>query len=361
VPLDTAFPTGIRCTGPSGDTAANDQDQLCEYGGFTYSYNARGQLESKSDGMAITSYSYDGLGRLLRVTEPGMSIHYVLDALGRRIGKIRDGNLERGWLYADALNPIAELDGAGNVRATFLYGTRAHVSDAMVLTDGTVYRLITDHLGSVRLVVNATTGEVVQRMDYDAFGRVLRDTAPGFQPFGFAGGLYDDDTGFVRFGARDYDAYSGRWTAKDPILFDGASANLYAYVGSDPVNFLDPLGLSPLDCFKRKYLENLETTNDFFFSGFTKWSRSAIGFITSGAVARSFGFATLGDLITTYPVGVANLTLGETAASVALNSAVNSIFVAAALEAGIIVGSAAVGTGAALNDALFGECEGLCQ
>jgi len=48
----------------------------------------------------------------------------------------------------------------------------------MVMTDG-VYRLITDHLGSVRLVVNAETGAVVQRMDYDAFGRVLNDTNDG--------------------------------------------------------------------------------------------------------------------------------------------------------------------------------------
>jgi len=100
-------------------------------------------------------------------------------------------------------------------------------------------------LGSVRLVVNAETGEVVQRMDYDAFGRVLQDTNPGFQPFGFAGGLYDDDTGLVRFGARDYDAYTGRWTAKDPVLFDSGSSNLYAYVNNDPVNVFDPSGLCP--------------------------------------------------------------------------------------------------------------------
>jgi len=172
-----------------------------------------------------------------------MDIHYVLDALGRRIGKIRDGNLEKGWLYADALNPIAQLDSTGNVAATFLYGTRAHVPDAMVMTDNTVYRLITDHLGSVRLVVNAETGEVVQRMDYDAFGRVLQDTNPGFQPFGFAGGLYDDDTGLVRFGARDYEAYAGRWTAKDPILFGGGDENLYVYVVNDPINLIDPVGL----------------------------------------------------------------------------------------------------------------------
>jgi len=54
-----------------------------------------------------------------------------------------------------------------------------------------------------------------QRLAYDEFGRVLGDSNPGFQPFGFAGGLYDADTGLVRFGARDYDAYTGRWTARD--------------------------------------------------------------------------------------------------------------------------------------------------
>ena len=129
------------------------------------------------------------------------------------------------------------------MRATFIYTTRAHVPDAMVMSDGSVYRFITDHLGSVRLVVNAETGAVVQRMDYDAFGRVLNDTNPGFQPFGFAGGLYDDDTGLVRFGARDYDAYSGRWTAKDPILFGGGDANLYGYVTNDPLHLVDVDGL----------------------------------------------------------------------------------------------------------------------
>ena len=62
---------------------------------------------------------------------------------------------------------------------------------------GVTYRIITDNQGSVRLVVNAETGEVAQRLDYDSFGRVLRDTNPGFQPFGFQGGLYDPDTVLV--------------------------------------------------------------------------------------------------------------------------------------------------------------------
>jgi len=84
---------------------------------------------------------------------------------------------------------------------------------------------------------------VVQEMAYDAFGNVILDTNPGFQPFGFAGGIYDADTKLTRFGARDYDAEIGRWTAKDPIRFGGGDTNLYGYVVGDPVNFSDAFGL----------------------------------------------------------------------------------------------------------------------
>jgi type VI secretion system secreted protein VgrG len=86
------------------------------------------------------------------------------------------------------------------------------------------------------------TGAVVQELRYDALGNVILDTNPGFQPFGFAGGLYDHQTGLVLFGTRDYDPRIGRWTAKDPIGFDGGDTNLYGYVGNDPINLLDPEG-----------------------------------------------------------------------------------------------------------------------
>ena len=86
-------------------------------------------------------------------------------------------------------------------------------------------------------------GEVAQQLDYDAWGQVTEDSRPGFQPFGFAGGLHDPDTQLTRFGVRDYDAETGRWTAKDPILFDGGDSNLYGYVLQDPVNGIDPEGL----------------------------------------------------------------------------------------------------------------------
>jgi RHS repeat-associated protein len=113
----------------------------------------------------------------------------------------------------------------------------------MVKEDVT-YRIVSDHLGSPRLVVNIETGEVAQRMDYDVWGNVIQDTNPGFQPFGFAGGIYDDYTGFIRFGARDYNPEVGRWTTKDPIRFDGESTNIFGYVQNDPVTWIDTDGLA---------------------------------------------------------------------------------------------------------------------
>ena len=59
----------------------------------------------------------------------------------------------------------------------------------------------------------------------------------------FAGGLYDQHTKLTRFGARDYDAFTGRWTSKDPIGFAGGDVNLYGYVLNDPVNWVDINGL----------------------------------------------------------------------------------------------------------------------
>jgi RHS repeat-associated protein len=68
-----------------------------------------------------------------------------------------------------------------------------------------------------------------------------------FQPFGFAGGIWEPATGLVRFGARDYDPMARRWVSKDPIRFDGGQENIYVYVRDEPINGNDQYGLGPLD------------------------------------------------------------------------------------------------------------------
>jgi RHS repeat-associated protein len=224
----------------------DDQDRLLAYGDCRYAYTANGELKSKRCGDKLTQYDYDVLGNLRKVVLPGDTpsvIEYVIDGQQRRIGKKVNGVLRQGWLYGDQLNPIAELDGNNNVVSRFVYGTQGHVPDYMV-KDGVVYRYITDHLGSARLIVNVASGEVAQQLDYDEFGMITRDTNPGFQPFGYAGGIYEVSSGLTRFGFRDYDAESGRWTSKDPIGFDGGDSDLYAYVGSNPFQNIDPNGLA---------------------------------------------------------------------------------------------------------------------
>ncbi|MBI2567586.1 MAG: hypothetical protein HYV63_11190, partial [Candidatus Schekmanbacteria bacterium] len=243
----TYDPNGNRLTETTsaGTMAASydGQDRLIAYGETSYAFGPAGQLESKTGPEGTTSYDYDALGNLRSVAQPdGTAVTYEVDGVGRRVGKWVDGILQRAWLYQDALEPVAELDASGAVVSVFVYASRAHVPDAMI-RGGAMYRIISDHLGSVRLVVDAATGAVAQRIDYDAWGRVLNDTNPGFQPFGFAGGLYDPDTGLVRFGFRDYDAAVGRWSARDPILFQGRQSNLFAYARDDPINRIDPLGL----------------------------------------------------------------------------------------------------------------------
>jgi RHS repeat-associated protein len=216
-------------------------------GDQTYSYSANGELQSKVFGGETTTYQYDALGNLMSAVLPsGASIDYLVDGFNRRIGKKVNGVPAQGFLYLDGLKPLAELDGSNNLVSVFVYGSRSTVPDYMV-KGGVTYRIISDHLGSPRLVVNTATGDIIQRMDYDEFGKLIQDTNPGFQPFGFAGGLYDPQTGLVRFGARDYDPEVGRWTAKDPLLFDAwGSTNTYEYVLSDPVNSIDPEGKQPL-------------------------------------------------------------------------------------------------------------------
>jgi RHS repeat-associated protein len=190
-----------------------------------------------------TSYIYDALGNLRTVVLPdGKTIEYVIDSQNRRVGKKVNGTLVQGWLYADQLRIVAELDGTGAIVSQFVYGTHTNVPDYM-LRDGNTYRFITDHVGSPRFLIDTGTN-LVQTIDYDEFGTVLGDSAPGFQPFGFAGGLYDADTGLVRFGAREYDSQTGRWTAKDPVGFGGGDTNVYLYAAGDPVNLADETGLA---------------------------------------------------------------------------------------------------------------------
>lgn len=234
-------------TGPgvSESGTYDAQDRVLSYGGASYTYTANGETRTKTMGGQTTTYDYDELGNLLSVAlSDGTLIEYLVDGQNRRVGKRVNGTLVQGFLYQDQLRPIAETDGTGAVVSRFIYGNRINVPDYMI-RDGMTYRIVADQLGSPLLVINSVTGNVEQRIEYDEFGNTLTDTNPGFQPFGFAGGLYDQNTRLTRFGARDYSSATGRWETKEPLGFEAGETNLYSYAKNDPINFRDATGKAP--------------------------------------------------------------------------------------------------------------------
>ena len=268
----------------------DDQDRLLTYGTAAFTYGANGELQTKTDGGKGTVYKYDSLGNLTEVDTPTATVQYVVDGRGRRVQKLLGGTAVKGWLYRDALVPIAETDGTGKVTSRFVYGSRGGVPD-QIIQGGTTYRVLTDDLGSPRLVVDASSGTVAQRIAYDEWGNVTSDTKPGFQPFGFGGGLYDPDTKLVRFGARDYDATVGRWMTKDPTRFAGG-ANLYQYCNDRPTTCIDATGALPDDPVAWEHWQaaveqaNREDPNN---ATFMLWS--SLGMAAAGALAAEDAIA----------------------------------------------------------------------
>ncbi|QLI81199.1 RHS repeat-associated core domain-containing protein [Chitinibacter fontanus] len=256
------------------------QDRLKTFGTASYGFSANGELQTESTVAGNNTFSYDVYGNLKQVTlASGGKIDYLVDGQNRRIGKKVNGVLTQGWVYQDQLKPIAELDGNGQIVSRFIYAGKANVPEYMVKGVAT-YRLVTDTLGSVRQVVDSQTGQVMQELEYDAWGKVLADSNPGFQPFGYAGGLYDNNTGLVRFGARDYDAKTARWTAKDPIRFNGGDSNIFSYVGGNPINFIDPSGLAACGVRTPDFI-NFQI-DAYIFSVWGTFSRDGNSFVGGG-------------------------------------------------------------------------------
>jgi len=229
----------------------SDEDHLLSAEGTTYQYNLDGFLTTKTKGTDITTYDYSSRGELLSVMLPdGRLIEYVHDPLGRRIAKKVNGVIVEKYLWQGLTRLLAVYDGSDNLLMRFEYAD-GRMPVAMT-SGGSTYYLTYDQVGSLRVVADAS-GNVVKRIDCDSFGNIIEDTDLSFEvPFGFAGGLHDKDTGLVRFGYRDYDPDTGRWTAKDPIFFAGGDTDLYGYVLNDPINLVDPWGLYSFRQFLRE-------------------------------------------------------------------------------------------------------------
>jgi RHS repeat-associated protein len=223
--------------GPARAATYDAQGRLTALGTTQYSFDAAGFLAARGS----DTFTYGAQGELLAATVDGQTVTYAYDAFNRRIARTAGGQSWQ-YLYGDLrdafrVSAVREPGGALTVLRYDDEGLLIGFERA-----GSRFHVATDQVGSPRVVTDAA-GAVVRTIAYDSFGRVTASTGTAEVPLGFAGGLADELTGLVRFGMRDYDPAAGRWTARDPVLFEAGQSNLYLYVAGDPVGSRDPSGL----------------------------------------------------------------------------------------------------------------------
>lgn len=205
------YSTITSIANPTYDSRGN----LTSAGGATYAYNSENMLTSASSGVAL---SYDPERRLSQVTSGGTTTKFAYDGL----------------------DLLAEFDGANLVLRRYVFGP--DVDEALVQYEGTGTAtrrfMIADERGSITAVADEL-GNALAVNSYDEFGIPGAGNAGRFQ---YTGQTWLPELGMYYYKARIYSPSLGRFLQTDPVGYEDG-LNWYNYVGSDPVNFKDTLGL----------------------------------------------------------------------------------------------------------------------
>ena len=265
------------------DHAGRLLSEISELASTDFTYDSRGNVLSVSRGDEMTSYAYSGdrlnslitgttspllfthdsLGRMTYNGQTGQSIFYNdLDLVGNIS---RDGTTLVNYFYLADGTKLSALkeNGSGLLyRGPFVFRKGTGSSSLTLesaafgggrLTPRGAMFYVTDYLGSVRAVVDGTSGAVYEASDYSAFGDesavplmqsgsvpaviTLRDAYTGKESQ-----TPDFSTGYTDFGARQYSPTLRRWMTPDPLSEKYYGISPYAFCNNNPVNFVDPDG-----------------------------------------------------------------------------------------------------------------------
>lgn len=214
----------------------NEINELVNVNGVAYSYDSNGNLIDdgakiyqydyenrlvavirKSDGLTLGTYKYDALGRRVEEQMPTTAIHYFYDGMKVIEEQIDDATV-----------------------ATYVFGNGIDQVESME-RDGITYFYHSNSLGSTIALTDAN-GNIVEEYSYDAYGNVNAVSTVG-NPYLFAGRSFSQEIEAYYYRARTYNPFMGRFLQRDPFAFVGGM-NLYEYVASNPINYIDPYGLA---------------------------------------------------------------------------------------------------------------------
>jgi len=221
--------------------ASNQYLAVSGANGRSFGFDALGNRISDTGAGGTLSLHYDAFNRMDRSTWAGVTTSYHVNPLGQRTTKSTPGGNWTRFVYAADGSLLTERGPAGMTDYLWLGGTLVGM-----VRNNVLYAIHTDHLGRPEMVTNPTQAIVWRANNYAFHRDVAQDNIGGLN-LGFPGQYFDAETGLWNNGFRDYDSSMGVYVESDPIGLAGG-INTYAYVGGNPGNRADFLGLCPIDC-----------------------------------------------------------------------------------------------------------------
>ena len=231
-------------------------NRLNSDGKYNYAYDDEGNLILRTEISTnkVTEYEWDYRNRLAGVFDKDVAgnvtqnVGFKYDSQNRRISK-KVGSNETRFVY-DRDNVLFDFVASGANQPVldkrYLFGAGVDQILAQESGNGTVLWGLTDQLGTVKDWVN-NSGSVVNHVRYDAFGGVVSQSNAALgSRYGFTGRELDSETGLYYYRSRYYNPGIGRFIGEDSIGFGGGDANLYRYVGNQPIERRDPSGMVSL-------------------------------------------------------------------------------------------------------------------
>jgi len=224
------------------DLAGNRTKETTNGVATTFSYNSLNEIDSTSGTLTPATYEWDAENRLTAINQGTARTEFSYDGQGRRVKFVEktSGVATSTNIYPwDGLQICERRDGTG---ASMQQRYFAQGFQGVSGTATGIHLYTRDHLGSIR-ELSDTLGTLNERITYDAWGQPSFSSGTAITSFAYTGHFWHGRFGLSLAPYRAYSSIQGQWLSRDPLT-EPVSASIYLYVENNPVNLVDPAGLT---------------------------------------------------------------------------------------------------------------------